>query len=232
MLDPARRARSVLVSSSNVEVGLLDQRVLLSAHVVEGCGSVVFAGRSVARGCLMRLLAGAPSPTLDVTAVDVASVPQPDRVRGVLRMSGRVELCTDPLDAEVLEHLGVRPTDPVVRFVPEDVSLDWRVERPAGRPLPVPLPMFAGARPDGLVAWEGPWADHLAGHHGDVARTLVRRVTDVSDDVRLHPVLADEGGVVIRVYEEGDHRDVRVPFPRRVQCPCEAVSALDLLLAT
>ncbi len=236
MLDPARRARSVLVTSASVEVGLLDKRVLLDTHVVDSFGAVVFAGRSVARSCLVRLLAGEASPPLDVVATDVATVPQPDRVRGVVRMSGPVELVTDPVTEEVLAHLRCGPADPVVRFVPREVSLDWRVERPAGRPagriVAVPAPLYAGARPDGLAEWEGPWAAHLSGHHGDVARTLVERVTDLADDVRLHPVLADEDGVVIRAYEGDGHRDIRVPFPRRAQCPCEAVSALGLLLTT
>ena len=236
MLDPARRARSVLVTSANVEVGLLDKRVLLDTHVVDSFGAVVFAGRSVARSCLMRLLAGEASPPLDVVATDVAPVPQPDRVRGVVRMSGPVELVTEPLSEDVLTHLRVGPADPVVRFVPREVGLDWRVERPAGQPggrsVAVPAPLYAGARPDGLAGWEGPWATHLAGHHGDVARTLAERVTELAEGARLRPLLADEGGVVIRAYEGEGYRDVRVPFPRRAQCPCEAVAALGLLLTT
>lgn len=232
MLDPARRARTVLVTSSNVEVGLLDKRVLLDAHVVDAFGAIVFPGRSVARSCLMRLLAGEPSPPIDVVATDVATVPQPDRVRGIVRMSGPVELVAEPLPEDVRAHLRLSETDPAVRFVPREIMLDWRVERPGCKPVAVPAPLFAGARPDGLAEWEGPWATHLAGYHGDVALTLVRRVAEVADTVRLHPLLADEGGVVIRAYEGEGHRDIRVPFPRRAQCPCEAVSALGLLLTT
>lgn len=231
VLDPARRARSMLVTACNVEVGILDKRLLLEAHVVDGSGAVVIPGRCVARACLLRLLAGEPAPPVDVVALDVASVPQPDRLRGVLRLTGRPELCTDRLPPDAMAHLRVGPPDPVIRIVPTDVVLDWRVERASdSRPVPVPAPLFAGARPDGLVEWEGPWASHLAAHHDSTCLALARRVEQVDDDVMVRPVLADEGGVVVRVYRPEGVRDLRVPFPRRVACPCEATSALELML--
>ena len=236
MLDPARRARSVLVTSANVEVGLLDKRVLLDTHVVDSFGAVVFAGRSVARSCLMRLLAGEASPPLDVVATDVAhrpaARPRPGRRAdvGARRARHRAGDRGGPGPPAVRAGRPGRPVRPprgqprLARRAPGRAT--GRAERRR------PAPLYAGARPDGLAGWEGPWATHLAGHHGDVARTLAERVTELAEGARLHPLLADEGGVVIRAYEGEGYRDVRVPFPRRAQCPCEAVSALGLLLTT
>jgi hypothetical protein len=232
VLDPARRARSLLVTASHIEVGVLGSRTLLGSHVVDGHGGLVFPGSAVPGGCLDRLVAGEPAPLIDVVAWDVATVAQPDRLRGVLRLSGRPQLSTDRLPDDALVHLRIRPSDPVIRLAPVDISLEWHIECDgASRTVAVPQPLYVGARPDGLVEWEGPWATHLAAHHDDSCRSLARRVADVGDDVMVRPILADEGGIVIRAYEANGVRDLRVPFPRRVSCPCEATAALGLLIS-
>ncbi|MGL5930837.1 MAG: DUF2470 domain-containing protein [Dermatophilaceae bacterium] len=228
----ARRARGVLATSSNVEVGVAGRHLQIDRHVAGSDGSVLFPLERIPYRCRRRMTQHAAVP-LELVAVDVARVPQPDRVRGCLRLNGEAHVVEVELTTDIVEHLRLETDARLVRFAAAEVTLDWRVEVPAsGRhPRPVPVEAWVTAEPDPLVGWEGEWTEHLDRHHAEQLSALARRIGVRAAPRAVHPVLADTEGIVLRCYVAGESvRDVRMPFLRRVDCPCRAVEAFDELV--
>ncbi|MGL5910863.1 MAG: DUF2470 domain-containing protein, partial [Phycicoccus sp.] len=161
-------------------------------------------------------------------------VPQPDRVRGLLRLSGDAHVVEVELTTDVVEHLRLETDARLVRVTAAEITLDWRVEVPVdGRrgPAPVPVQAWAAAEPDPLTGWEGEWTEHLDRHHADLLAGLARRMGARTRRRAVHPVLADAEGIVLRCYRSGEGpRDVRVRFRHRVECGCRAIAAFEELV--
>ncbi|MGL4178738.1 MAG: DUF2470 domain-containing protein [Dermatophilaceae bacterium] len=228
----ARWARGVLATSSNVEIGVVGRHLHLDRHVAGSDGSVLFPLERIPYRCRRRMTQHAAVP-LELVAVDVARVSQPDRVRGCLRLNGQAHVVEVELTTDVIEHLRLETDARLVRFAAAEVTLDWRVEVPAGgrHPRPVPVEAWTAAEPDPLVGWEGTWTEHLDRHHADQLGTLARRVGVRAAPGAVHPVLADAEGIVLRCYAEGESvRDVRLRFGHRVDCACRAIEAFDQLV--
>ncbi len=232
MINADRRAKTVMATSTHVEVGVLDQRVLLRHHAIEARGTVLFSLDDVPPRCAQRITPDTRGPLLDLLAVDVTSVLRPDRVRGMVRMTGTLEIYPGPVRENLAEHLGVDPDAQVARLVPEHVSLEWRVETPAGRPLHTVIDEedYAAAPVDPLGGWEDGWMAHLDAHHRETLRGVVSRLAPIAPDASVRPILADELGMVVRVTQGATVNDLRVPFPQIVTCGCEAVQALNSLV--
>lgn len=228
---PELRAKTVLATTSSVEVGVLDHRALLRRHALDARGAVLFALDEVAPRCADRVAPGETGPVLDVVAVDVSTVPSPDRLRGVVRMSGPVEVLGGGVRQDVRDHLDVGPSGLVGRLVPDRVTLEWHVEA-QGPVVPVTVDprLYAFSPVDPLGGWEAGWVEHLAVDHEDVLRRLAGRTRLLGTDAVVRPVLADSLGLVLRVVEDGRRRDVRIPFPRPVTCGCEAIRSLEQLV--
>ncbi len=231
MSTPEHRARTLVATTTMVEVGVLDQRAVLRRHAVDGAGAVLFDLADAAPQCASRARPGTPGPVVDLVGTDVSSVPGPDRVRGVVRMSGPVEILPLPLRPDLRDRLGIADDGVVGRLVPHALTLEWRVETD-GDPAPsrIGAEDYAAARVDALGGWEDGWVAHLDADHSAVLHTLATRHATVPPGARVRPVLADEFGIVLRVVSGQLRRDVRVPFPRRVSCGCEAVWALNSLV--
>ncbi|MGL5825803.1 MAG: hypothetical protein ACRCYU_13490 [Nocardioides sp.] len=228
----ARRARGVLATSSDVQVGVVDRHLQIDRHVLGSDGSVLFPLERIPDRCRRRMTQTAAVP-LELVAVDVTRVPQPDRVRGCLRLSGDAQVMEVELTTDVVEHLRLETDARLVRFVATHVTLDWRVEAPAGGPHPVAVPVdtWTAARPDPLAGWEGEWTEHLDRHHGDLMSGLARRMDARARHGAVHPVLADADGIVLRCYAAGeDARDLRAPFRHRAECGCQAIAAFEELV--
>ena len=178
---PAERARGIVATATTVEVGVLSRTVTLERHVADLDGSLLFCAPSVSAGddgflsaCSV-LPGGLPRPVLVATALDVSGVPQPDRVRGVARLTGALEPVSGPLPDGVREHLRADGGDrPVLRLRPQRVAVDWRVDRCEVGAVAVEPAAYARAGLDPLVGWESEWAGHLARDHGDAVDALAR----------------------------------------------------------
>lgn len=241
MIQAGRRAKTILATSTHVEIGVLDRRVLLRRHALGIGGTVLLSLADIPPRCVERLTADpsrAGGPQLDLVATDVTSVRRPDRIRGIVRMTGRLEVYDRPLSAELATHLSVdghpgrARTRRVGRFVPGQIDLEWRVETTDARPTHVAIDtdVFGAARVDPLGGWEDGWVAHLDTHHRESIRNLVERFIPLTAGVSARPVLADELGLVVRLGEGRCVRDVRLPFGRIVGCGCEAVEALNTLV--
>lgn len=226
----AGRARSVIVTpGAHLEIGILSWRRTLARHLVDDLGRVIVDARDAVGRCLPYLLAGRVSPAVDLLAVDVATTPQPDRIRATVRMHGTIAVIAEPLPEAQRRHLGLEPADPVARFTPASVRVDWRVESPTTAALEPGV--FAAARPDPLTGWESGWLRHLDADHRPLLARLVEDVTGLLHGESVRALLADSTGIVVRVYGTGSTRDVRIPFPAPVGCGCQAIRAFSALVS-
>jgi hypothetical protein len=164
--------------------------------------------------------------TVTVTLVDVTTVPQPDRVRGRLRLTGALGRASDPLPTDVRDHLD--GPGPVLRLKPERVALAWACgpghqdREGESRWMQVPLEEYEHASADPMVGLEGRWLPHLQRDHPDLLRTLAAHLSPgLGDSVDVRPLALDRFGLSLRLYAEQGHRDVRVGFTRPVACGCD-----------
>lgn len=229
--DPAVRAKTIVAMASWVEVGVPGRMAPLGRHAVERSGAVSFSLSEAAPDCAHLLRPGVEGPRVELVAHDVSSVPHHDRIRGRVRLSGPVVVLPE-VPVELRRHLGLHPEDLVGRLMPDQISLEWHVED-AGGPTELTIdPVAWGlADLDALGGWQDEWIAHLDAHHRVDLHHLAARVLGQDPVGDIRPVLADEGGIVLREHSGGCHRDLRVLFGRPVTCGCEAVRALSELVA-
>lgn len=235
----ASRARTMMATASSVELLAGDWHRPVARHAIDLDGSILLPGSDLVGGPPCGAADGTPAPVLTLTATDVSSVPQPDRVRGSVILRGPVHRVTVPLPEGVREYLtdltpavGDGPRD-VVRLYPTVVSVQWRCEG-SGSWRELAMEDYTCAELDPLAGWEAEWIGHLAGEHDEVLTRLVRQHAPGRDVGRgeLRPLLADRLGLVVRHYGRlGDVQDVRVPFAGPARCGCEAVDSLNQLVA-
>lgn len=221
-LTDAERARSVLASAAGLSVGMVAVRHDVHRHAVDLDGSLLFAAPAGSAESVFALAPGLPAVRATVTAVDLAELPFPDRVRGRVRLIGDLGPATGPVHPAVLAHLqgesADRPVTGVLRLRPTSAWLQWRCERSAvdGADEPwreVPAAAVSAARADPLTARGGRWMAHLDREHRDVLAAMVRAVRPGADvGGFLRPLLVDRYGLVVRTASG----DVRLPFPRPV----------------
>lgn len=245
-LTPAERARSLVASASETRIGILNLTHEIPRHAVGSDGSLLFLAPTESPGGVFRVAPLLPPQVVTLTAVDVTSVPQRDRVRGTVRLSGTVGPMTEALPAGVRGHLAgpdPRALDsggPVLRFVPTRVTLSWECEpgaqtgaqngAPPG-PVEVPIDEYRVAFPDPLLEYESQWLPHLHQDHAEMLRTLAASVCGgLADSVDVRPLGLDRYGLLLRVYAADARRDVRLTFGRPVTCGCELREAFGDLL--
>lgn len=222
-LTLAERARTVLAGSTTFRVRVPGLTLDIHRHAITPDGAVLF---------------GAP-PELaleraDAVATDVSAVPQPDRVRGVVTLSGPLSEVTDPLPVGMRSHLtGSGTTDRrILRITPEEVHLDWRCERPGGVPVPIAIGSYRTAFPDPLVGYESEWLPHVQSGHGEILERLARFELGCEDDaLDVRALGLDRYGIVLRVTDAEGRFDMRLPFERAVTCGCDVREAFGALLS-
>lgn len=231
MKDWAELARTVVAGASAIDIGILGRRAPVARHATDAAGALLFSLEEVAPECAHLVRPGQRGPLVDASASDVSSVPHPGRVRGRVELTGRAQVMTDTVCEELLEHLGLTEGQPVARLVPDTITLTWSVECRATRPalVDVAVPDYVAAEVDPLAGWQDGWITHLDGVHREDLRRLVER--EVQPVATVRPVLADADGLVLREYIGTCRRDIRVDFPDRVRCGCEAQAALRSLLS-
>ncbi len=188
------------------------------------------------------LLAAAPGTgvgdLVTLVGTDVAGVPQPARVRGRFRMRGVLAPWTGPRPQGIVDHLaGPDPqtAGELLSLRPVSLELDWRCERGADAAHEgwrvVDLQAYRAAGPDPLVGDEHTWLPHLQHGHAEAVRQLARRATGtLAPDVDVRPLALDRAGLVLRLYADGGHHDVRVPFAARAECACAVREVFGELL--
>ncbi|PID53707.1 MAG: hypothetical protein CSA58_11525 [Micrococcales bacterium] len=226
--DNARRARSVVITGA-IEIGVPGMTYSVYRSAVDRHGSVWAPIDDLAGPCGDRLRTHSQSPLLDMWAWDISDVPQPDRLRAVIHLRGQVRLPRDnEADALVL-HWG----EDVACFTPKIVIAKVNsLGRGLSTSHVIALNSYRCATADPLAGWEGVWMRHLAQHHQNEVRQLARHHTCLRKEDVVKPLSADEGGLVLRVYRDGEAEDVPVPFAAPVRSSCEAVRATETLLAT
>lgn len=231
MKNWAGLAKTIVATASSVEVGIMGSRAPVARHAVTRAGGLLFSLAEAAPDCAPLIAPGDQGPVLHAVAADVSSVPHAHRVRGVVQLTGRAEVMTEPVTDDLREHLGLAEDGLVGRLVPDTVTLEWTVER--GRsdrsPVDVDAGDYALADIDALGGWQDGWMAHLDQHHRDDLRDLVAH--EVQPVAVVRPVHADERGIVLREHMGTYQRDIRVAFPQRVRCGCEAVEALKSIMA-
>jgi hypothetical protein len=206
-LTPAERARTIVASASTLRVASAEQTLDVHRHGVVPDGSLLFQEP----GDFAQDLSGY---RVTATAVDVTTVPQPDRLRGTLTLAGPVFDVEEPLPAGMRMHLtGSDEADAstrLVRLVPDTVGLAWRCETTATEPpaRQIPLADYRCAFPDPLLGYEAEWLPHLQADHAQVLTALARHELGWEDDPA----------------------DLRISFDRAVTCGCDVREAFSALL--
>lgn len=231
MKNWAGLAKTIVATASSVEVGIMGSRAPVARHAITRSGGLLFSLAEAAPDCTPHLEPGARGPVLHAVVHDVSSVPHADRVRGVVELSGHAELMTETITEDLREHLGLAEDGLVGRLVPDTVTLEWNVERLRSEPQQVDVDAadYALADIDILGGWQDGWITHLDTHRRADLRDLV--ADEVQPVAVVRPVHADAHGIVLREHVGAYRRDIRVPFPERVRCGCEAVEALKSLVA-
>ncbi len=235
-LTYADRARSVVATATGLEVGVLSMTVLVERHLADTDGSLLMCAPVLGSGEPRSPLADAgrlPGPVLTACLTGVAGVPQPDRVRGRVRLTGALVVEGSRLPAGVAAHLGAGPGRPVLRLRPHRIAIDWRVGARRAGWQRVEHAAYATARPDPLAGWEAGWTAHLDRDHPGLAAALARSMRpDLGPGAVVRPVLVDRGGITLRVHHgrDGAIEDLHLPLGREVRCGCDARLALQDLV--
>ncbi|WP_235738556.1 DUF2470 domain-containing protein [Nocardioides alcanivorans] len=235
VLHPAERVRSILATTSDLRVGVLNLAVDVPRHAMSGDGSLLFLPGPDSPERVFSVAPNLPAQTVQVTATDLAPVAHPDRVRGRIQMTGKLGVFGKPLPAGALDHLtppGADPvTDPVLRFVPQRISLTWTCEQTGDpRPVDVDLTDYREAFPDPLVGLEVDWLNHMHRDHPQALRTLASHLAPGLQPDAVRPMSLDRFGLVIRIEEGRSTHDVRMNFAEPVRCGCEVRDAFSDML--
>lgn len=226
MLPAAMRVRTILATSSHVELGLVSDREVLPGHLVDSEGGILLPPG--VGSCWDRLQKGEESPQLHLIATDVTSVPQPDRVRARVRLRGRVTLVPTPAHHQVMQALRLRVGQPMARFTPDRVVL----ELPGYESTQVPLTEYAESPSDPLAGWESVWIAHLDGGHAASLRQLAQQQLTLTDTDTVRALQADSSGLTVRVYRPSGSHDLRFTFESPARCGCRAVAAFEHMVTS
>jgi hypothetical protein len=130
---------------------------------------------------------------------------------------------------------GQAPARPQVRLWVRLAEVTIEQTGPDGRPQPTPVPLaeYRAGEPDPLHPGAAEQLQHLAAHHTDAIGVLTRLIDREAliGATRVLPIALDRYGIVLRVERLRDHRDVRLPFSRRIDTGAEAATEIRTLLA-
>ncbi len=232
ILSLAARARSIVDSSEHVEIGSADGLRLLVSHLVTPEGDLLASAQGMTGRCA-RHLGEERLRLVEAHAIDVSGVPQRDRLRGTVQLTGHIAPVPPDRYPEAAARLELSPEESLAVFVAERVRL--QPHYPAGDEtgvIDIPLTEYRRAAADPLTGWERVWLAHLDHHHNALLRAMAAWITPLSPEDEVHPLLADRDGITLRIYRPGIVFDLPVPFPEPVHCGCGAMSAFGVLAAT
>ncbi|MCZ4500362.1 MAG: hypothetical protein JWQ74_2917 [Marmoricola sp.] len=234
VLTAAERARTIIATASTLRVASRELTLDVHRHGVVPDGSVLFQAPA-------DFAIDFAGDGVTATAIDVATVPQADRVRGSVTLAGCLYDVVEPLPAGMRMHLtGSEEPDGetrLVRLVPDRIGLAWHCENRPEDPTAqqVSLEDFRNAFPDPLLGYEAEWLPHLQADHAEVLVALARHELGWDEDPRDVRALAiDRYGLVLRARDTSfgafGHRDLRLAFDRTVACGCDVREAFAAML--
>lgn len=238
----AERARTVLATATSVRIGVLTMADDAERHLVAKDGSLWLQPAAESPARVLAIAGAMPTWVGTVTALDVASVPHADRLRGRVTLTGPMEAVREPMASHVRDHLlrrrpgASQEAGRILRMAPTRVVLEWFCEDARdtsglGRSTSVPGSAYRSALPDPFADCEGEWLAHLHRHHATAVRRLAEHAAGGLDDgTDARPLLVDRHGLVLRVYPPpltGTPYDLRIGFTQPVECACEGTDALD-----
>ncbi|MET3961915.1 hypothetical protein ABIE44_001849 [Marmoricola sp. OAE513] len=230
-LSPAERARTVVATATTLRVASPELTLDVHRHGVVPDGSVLFQAPADFAEKL-------DDHQITATVVDVATVPQADRIRGEVTLSGRVFDVAEPLPAGMRLHLtGSEEPDGatrLVQLVPERVALAWRCETDDSQPAArqIGIDEYRCAFPDPLLGYEAEWLPHLQADHGELLVGLARFDLGWSEDPEdVRALGIDRYGLVLRIRHCGIQNDLRIGFARTVTCGCDVREAFSDLIS-
>lgn len=217
----AERARTVLAAAASASVLWDGGRVdLLGCHHDDPLGDVILTLESTST--LVRAAREAVGGDLAVTIelTELCAMNARQRVRARVTLSGRMSELRDPARAGHSARLWVRITD---------VSV---AEALPAEPHDVALADYRASEPDPLHLGAAEQLQHLAAHHADAISTLTRLChrEALIGVTQVLPIALDRYGIVLRMERMRDHRDVRLPFERRIDSGTEAAIEMRKLL--
>jgi hypothetical protein len=216
----AERARTVLAAAASASVLWDDGRVdLLGCHHDDPLGDVILTLESTSTLVKSARAAVGGNPAVTLQLTELCAVNARQRVRARVTLGGRLSVRPDPGLSENSVRLLIRVDSATV----EEGSDHYRV----------PIEEYHEAEPDPLHSGAAEQLQHLAAHHPDAISVLSRLChrEAMIGVTRVLPVALDRYGIVLRVERIRDHRDVRLPFTRRVDTGAEAAAEMRLLLA-
>lgn len=229
-LTPAERARTIIATASTLRVASPELTLEVHRHGVVPDGSILFQAPVDFADQL-------EDYRITATAVDVATVPQADRVRGDVTLTGPVYDVVEPLPAGMRLHLtgSDQPADDtrLIRLVPDRIALSWRCETVDGQPVArqIVLEDYRSAFPDPLLGYEAEWLPHLQADHSDLLTGLARYELGWDEDPEdVRALSIDRYGLVLRVRHCGVQNDLRIGFDKTVACGCDVREAFSALL--
>lgn len=234
-LSPAERARSIIASTVNLRVGMLNVTTEIARHAVTEDGTVLFVPGIDSPERIFAIGRNLPAQTVQATAQDLSPVARADRLRGSVLITGKLGVFDEALPAGARAHLAGHDgddTSPVLALRPTRVSLTWRCEVTKGAPESVDVKAadYRDAQPDPLLLHEAQWIEHMHADHSDVLHALAAGDDTLADDAVVDPLCLDRFGMVLRITDHDGHRDVRRDFERPVTCACEIHDAFTDLL--
>jgi hypothetical protein len=224
----AERARTVLAAAASVSVLWDGGRVdLLGCHHDDAQGDVILTLESTS--VLTRAAGrGDRGPGGDLTVrlqlTELCAVNAHQRVRAQVTLAGR---------------LGVSPLPASSRSVPLHLRVTGvTVHEPAadgtgaGRIEPVSVADYRAADPDPLHPGAAEHLQHLSARHPEAIDVLSRLcgTRALIGATRVVPIALDRYGMVLRIERLRGHRDVRLPFRRRIGTGAEAAEEIRHLL--
>ena len=232
-LTAAERTRTVLATTSDLRVGVLNLAVDVPRHAMTGNGDLLFVPGDQTPEEVFAVAPNLPAQTVQVNATDVAPIAHPDRMRGLVQMTGKLSVNRAALPAGALDRLLPPGADPrgetILRFVPTRISLTWACEG-AGESMPVEVDDYRGAFPDPLAELEPDWLQHMHRDHAQALEALARHAAPGLLPEAVRPMSLDRHGLVLRLTADGRGHDVRINFGAPVRCGCAVREAFAEVL--
>lgn len=236
-ITAAERTRTILASTSQLQVGVLNLTSEVSRHAMAEDGSLLFLPNDDSPERVFAVAPNLPAQTVLMTAQDIAPIAHPDRIRGSVAVTGKLGIYNGALPVGAREHLlgPIREhgASPILRLVPSRISLRWHCETPGGQAASateVDAGDYRTAFPDPMLPHEADWLVHLHRDHPDAVAALAAYGAPGVAHTSVRPVALDRHGLVIRLERVVTPLDVRLNFAQPVRCGCDLNPAVAELM--
>lgn len=197
-----------MLATGQIQIGLPGMMHPLRRSVVTADGTLWSTTTDLAGRCRAHLRSGATSPMLSVWAWDIADVPQPDRMRAMVHLRGKVRLVTNRVSCSLAEYWN----QDVACFTPRSVVFNTYVPGSGfAHKHVVALPTYRAASPDTWAKNEGEWLRRLDKKHSAELRDIVQQHTTLGITDTVKPLALTQRAITCRIYRSTHVEDITVP---------------------